>query len=1199
VTRTPRLRRAPLLLALAAGCAGAPPPPPRVTPPPATDAATAIVSPARWDYHPVGPSTALSAAKLEGGGCVFTAEGGQRWSAASTKTAGGRLVCAGPAEASAAVAVEDLTSAIRRADGTWIFVGASGMLFEAEGPLGAFTRTVPAPESLSRVAGAGAGVLATTLDGRLLRWDVAGGWRPAATTGPLPGARVFDVVVGDGGRALALGFPEALFRSEDGGATWAPAGAPTVGARLLGRTAGGELGAVGMLETLVWRPGATPAFARGTEKVLAQQAALDVEVGRGATAAAVAAGRAVIDGDRYYEVIRPETEGEAWQLARGRIEGRLVTVPVADSKRCGNLRLGARGRTVYVACVAQDHGEIAAELRRSADGGDTWSERVRLVTPDTDQINLAVAPDGGALVVGVCRASDAGGACKPGAPVRIKLDAGSLNAGPADAGPPDAGPAGPPDAGAVATGDAGPAADPADAGDAIAGSSGGGLAATSAGVPQLVGAALLPAFSPDGRSAYFLGRRGKDDRINLFVSHDGGVTFSPRALDTSATPRTAQRPRDEDEEPSETEGPDTFEVDDISSLRPGEDGTLGMLLLRTRRGDWVYVLADEDGRVLQVGTPPADATEEDGRSAGPVLMSGQGRRVLALPVSAPETGAAVWESLDGGATWERQLAPQAMAREYERGIPGLSCGLGGCLLGEAVTRLGWGGVGGDPGGGEKPADTPAAGAQFVLSPITCELAKAPWARIENAYGGMSYGVPIPGIHEAMRGRAVWSVLTVDRRTGAVATTSALLPESGEGEARVTTRPMLGPKPGGAHLATALSPTQHEGFAAVRVTVPVDARTGQPRLGAPMRGVEVAWENFLEGTSGRARIADAGVFEKDDVALGEPAARRKGREDDPFLADALHAALISISSRGVFVHPHARARGAPAFFVDAGGRAQAYEPYVFPTASPTSGALDLRTDASSVGGELLAVGLLRDGEGEWAAVALGRRLGTGTGATASVTALSLLPPRSAGSPLSVYTSWAWSAKSPVGAAEIVTDPLHQKAWAHFLGFRADGTFAPAEPVPTLLDLGERPRGCSAAERAGTPRVNVPLLQDGKPIFLGARHPVIVREPRARNVASVDDPLVLLTAGAVLQGTPAAPCVAAWEAPAVGHNTAGAVIQGDLAHAFVFRFSYDVPRGKRLEGAEPVPSLEYRPMSCHYDPAAHVPESVWSEAGTVRP
>src|SRR5262249_10812668 len=150
----------------------------------------------------------------------------------------------------------------------------------------------------------------------------------------------------EGGKAIALAIPEALFASEDGGNTWTATGAPTVGARILGRTGAGDLAAQGVFTSVVWRPSTQPPFALRAEKIHVAGVGLDAEVGRAPSATAVQAGRAVLDADRYYEVIRPENDGEAWQLARGRLEGRLEAVTVPDSGRCSNLRLGARGKVV-------------------------------------------------------------------------------------------------------------------------------------------------------------------------------------------------------------------------------------------------------------------------------------------------------------------------------------------------------------------------------------------------------------------------------------------------------------------------------------------------------------------------------------------------------------------------------------------------------------------------------------------------------------------------------------------------------------------------------------------------------------------------------------------------------------------------------------------------------------------------------------
>ncbi len=201
---------------------------------------------------------------------------------------------------------------------------------------------MPAPEPLAKVAGVGSAVLAATLEGKLLRWDTASGWRAASKSPAIVGARVFDLAVGAGGRVLALGFPEALYASEDEGVTWTAAAAPNVGARRLGTANGGDLGAQGVFESVVWR-GAS--FSRGGGRSRARRRrSTSSRAGRAPSAAAVQAARAVIEGDRYYEAVRPDNEGDLWLIARGRLEGRLETVPLAGSERCGSVRLGARER---------------------------------------------------------------------------------------------------------------------------------------------------------------------------------------------------------------------------------------------------------------------------------------------------------------------------------------------------------------------------------------------------------------------------------------------------------------------------------------------------------------------------------------------------------------------------------------------------------------------------------------------------------------------------------------------------------------------------------------------------------------------------------------------------------------------------------------------------------------------------------------
>ena len=137
-----------------------------------------------------------------------------------------------------------------------------------------------------------------------------------------------------------------------------------------------------------------------------------------------------------------------------------------------------------------------------------------------------------------------------------------------------------------------------------------------------------------------------------------------------------------EEPPPANDSVDAFDVDDTSSLRPGEDGTIGVLLARPGSGS-AYLTLDDDGHVLQVGSPPDNAVTP--------TLAGYGRRVLAVAASAETGQLLVWESLDGGANWEAQAAPVPLGREFAQGSSAIACGLAGCLIGETVSRVGWGG----------------------------------------------------------------------------------------------------------------------------------------------------------------------------------------------------------------------------------------------------------------------------------------------------------------------------------------------------------------------------------------------------------------------------------------------------------------------------------------------------------------------------
>ncbi|WP_437591801.1 hypothetical protein [Sorangium sp. So ce1000] len=1166
MTAPPSRTRAPIALASAcalAGCSGAPAQPPRpaeAAQPSADAAGAAYASPARWSYHPAAPDAAVAWAPFAGGGCVVVAPGGQRWTvtpdprgAESPPSAAGpaALRCAGQGRTSAAPAPEELTAIVRRSPVSWMFIGASGAIYEASSPLGQLTRALSPPEPLLQVAGAGGSLIGVTRGGGVLRWREELGWKPvllegAAGQGGAP-PRAFGVAMADGGRALVLALPEALFASEDGGGTWARAPLPTMGLSRVGAL-GGELLAEGLLASATWDPRRTPAFSRSAATLPRGDVELDVATLRAPSASAVRVGRAAMSGDRYVEAVRPEDAATPWLFASGPIEGPLKEAALPGTADCGSIKLGANGRRVVAVCAEPDGDRVVARVLRSDDGGGAWSPVATLETPDIDLVGVAVAPEGAALLTGVCKPSDGAGVCKPTAPLLLTHDGAREE-----------------DRAAVAV----------------------------AAAPTLSAPAELPAFSADGRSAYFLGYRGKDERLALFVSHDGGETFAPRSLDAAAGAPPAPRAdgaEDEDEDaeggPGDGPSPEGFDIVEESALRPAEDGAVGLVL--GKRGSLTYLTADDDGRVLSMTTPPSESA----------ALAGVGRRVVALAPRARESGddaAALWESLDGGLSWAELPEMPALSRELSQAQVAIACGASGCLFGDVATRVGWGGqADGAAPRAPEPAPRPQPSAR---TPIVCEtLPSSKWTRVDHVD---SSGLGLPDGDEVLRGRSVWSLLT-RAPSGAVDVVSAMLPESGAGEARIITRSLLPAVPAGlgrARVATNVT-TQMEGYAVARLRIPGGAATP----GTPMRNVEIAWENWIDGTSGRGTIPDAGPFELGDVKVVPDATRRPragvrppagaAPRRAPAPEDFFDPALLSVSLRGLFLRPHSSsAHSALTFLYEPPGRLQRFD---FPSwpASGLHGNLDVRTDAVLADGQPVGVGMVRQASnGPVTAMLLAHRPAPpagastpGPGAAWAIEAVTVAPP--AGRDRIVHTDWTYAGSS-IGVTTLVAEPGHAAAWAIFQPFRGDGSLGPAQPLPTPFDLGDPPRPCSAAERAATARHEAPLFLGNEALFPGTRHPVLVVD--TANPSGPPEVTVLLTSTTVLHGTPAAPCVAGWEARAIGRAPRSAIIPGDLAHSWLFRAA----AGSAAAGGSSGPAVELRPMACRFDPGAEVPEAVWSE------
>lgn len=1073
----------------------------------------AVTTPATWIYHPREAPTASAVLPLGDGRCVVATTEGERW----LVPAGKADTCGGVALGTAVGAPEGLRRVVR--DGATLrFVGESGTLYEARDAIGPFTRVVVPPQPLGRVATRGRVTIGLASSGTPYRLE-GDGW----VRGDAGGVRLFDVDVDASGRALAVAWPESVLVSGDEGRTFrpvSPAPAP-IGAVAVIAASDGALGIAGVRGQLAWSAaGALTPSPRRLESGSDEPAAEIEVVPIAPSAAFVAQGRAALAGRRWYEVRlaseipateddgddddddRPDGDG-GWVLVRGRLGGPLTTVRLAGLDEDREVRLAAHGRTVALATIGEaSPGDRGARLvvRRSTDEGSTFADVARLVAPDIRAVRLAVAPGGDLLVAGACvpaarpgalpvdaEEDDDTPACRPRAPVLLRAGAR------------------PPSTTTVVS----------------------GLAA------DLRGGASSPAFSPDGAIAYFLGRRAKGQEPSIFVSDDGGRSWSARPMSRRATGDDGEDDGHDHHEAWEDEprgrGDEAIELLPELPLTVDGEGTLGFAVQTPSAQAWIVADADGEVRTI-VEAPEADA-----------LVAGVGRRVLA--VSGGTEGVNAWES-DGSGAWQ----PAGTLRVRLSGDLGATCSAAGCVVGDALTRVGW----------EGREDPPVPAARLaatrppsVRTPLVCDLDPRGWAALPS----IEAAAPFPTVDEIARGRAAWSVLGVDRARGATTVHHVL--EGGDG--RVVARSLLDPTPKKDAVSALRLSHQGEGYAVSRWV-------------EGSRDLDVAWVNFFEGT-----------FAQRSVPLPPGTAPRTTTEGT---LRNLDTGLVSVASGGVFVQPTAASRDA--VFLDARG---ASTPTSLPDWSQVGISGRARTDAARIGGRTVFVGVVDAGP---TVGLLGVRP---DGKDLDVEATTLAPP-TVGTSTGAAVGWTYVGASP-GFVVVAGDPTGD-GWstAVWRAFGADGKLGPPVPGATTPDLPERPRPCRADEVKATPRIESHLVAPGGTVLArGHRHPVIV--PGAGEGSTPDGALHLLTAGAVLHGTPSSPCLAGWEVTGIDGRRAGAVILGDLSRAWVFRLAASAPgtppRSPAARPADGTIDVEVRAMACRWDPAAAVSEGVWDETG----
>ncbi len=1070
------------LLAANGGCSGASPQHSGAAIlPPASDLGGSYASPAAWRYHPEQQAHVEAREELPDGRVLSVGKRGERWLYDPRSK---------QLQAGASLAPEDLVAVLRGPDGGFWFVGRSGTSYEARDPLGVFVRSSAPFDRLAQVAAARGVMLGVRVDRHLLRSaDAGASWLPV---GP-EGAAFVDVAMARDGSALALALPEKLWASADAGQTFAPLDVAPQGTLALERDPAGEVRLLTPLGALRWVPGGSPPVAPAP---LAQVASAEMgKPPRGPNAGALAEGRAVIAAGEYLEADQDDEAKRSWRLLRGRLDGALESAPLAEARGCRALRLAAFGRYVTLACFrgSAENASQPIELYRSETGGTSFEREPYAAFASLAAFRMTLSARGNLIVTGICPAAVSGSGCAPSGlhyrrmakPSTREKKSPKARDGAAKSEP-----------------------SPKPKSDAPS------LELGAAAAPSLVDSALALGVSTDGKLVYALGRSGKTGQLALFISKDTGKSFEPEQLDLSGA-------RDADYG-------DSSDGTRADALVPAEDGTVAIALSRYRSR--TLVVTDELGRVLSVTRPPEE----------PALLGAAGTRALAV---APGNGQ-VWESLDGGATWEPsgRLPIDLCSGDEQCDVP-LQCAPEGCVIGHELSRIGWGGQADEELGVLAPeAAAPSEALERrVRTPIECALAPAPFKALPGVR-------ELPDADSAAIGKAAWFAPGSDPDQAAAFVYHGL----GGAKPHVETVTLLPPTPRASGFAFYVT-SQIEGAAALRYPLP---SIGERKL----VNVELGYDNLFENRVVLARLRDAGTYVSGDFT------REQG------VSQTARPNLLSIAEGGIYLRAHASLLNRqPTYFLDAQS-SQELPPIPWPSA--VLRAQD-RPDMARLATQHL--GLLAFGQG---AAWIRARFQSGKWSfDAGVTGLA--DPASFG--LTQRSKITYLDNRAALYVELA-DEAGRSAAAQIFPLRADGAVLGAPlAAPTQLDLGPQPQACGSAERSSSARVVASNLP-------GTRHPVLITD-------AVDPPRVMITGFAVLHGSPQSPCAAAFDAVPVANDSGGRpsesaiIVLDDLEHAWLFR-QIQPPGNASLR-------VEYRSMSCRFSPGAEVPPELYRESGTLAP
>ena len=346
-------------------------------------------SPASWRYHPPKQAAVQAERRLPDGRMLLAGKRGERW-LLDPRT---HALAAG-----ANLAPEDLIAVLDADDGYW-FVGQSGTSYEAHDPLGKFLRSSAPLEPLARVSAARRTIIGIPADRSLSR-SVDGA---ASFSKVGPEHVVFaDVELASDGTGLALAIPEALWVTQDEGANWALLPGKTHGAYALSRDRQGRLN----VDT-VFGPyrfaSAPPRLEAGVDPTAGQELEASAPP-RGPDAAALADGRAVVIGARYFEVSAPPAHPSSYELVQGLLDGKLETSSIPELKDCRGARIAGFDRYLELACFrgAPDSGSIPIAFFRSENGGQHFEPEPFNGFGTPGSFRFALGAGGALIATGLC-----------------------------------------------------------------------------------------------------------------------------------------------------------------------------------------------------------------------------------------------------------------------------------------------------------------------------------------------------------------------------------------------------------------------------------------------------------------------------------------------------------------------------------------------------------------------------------------------------------------------------------------------------------------------------------------------------------------------------------------------------------------------------------------------------------------------------